>query len=155
MKTLRTLLAAALGALLVPAGTASAGILTMLGDVHIVPTTWTSGLSIVRDVESHNGVHRKDLAYDKAVKAHPNGSQVLFDRGLGVNLAEVLNIGRHDDGLDVDQGKPSIVAPRKEVGERAVVSFSRVPIPDIGRKELQEPRPGFPTGAADYLRNDK
>lgn len=38
-------------------GVANAATITsLLGDVHIQPTEWSSGLSIVNDVDSHNGV---------------------------------------------------------------------------------------------------
>ena len=43
-----------------------------------------------------------NLADDQPVKEHPDRRQLLFHGGLGESLAELLDVGCHVQGLDIE-----------------------------------------------------
>src|ERR1017187_8527387 len=48
------------------------------------------------------GVRGDDLAHDQPVEEHADGCQVLLDRGLRQAFAQHFDIGRHVQGLNIE-----------------------------------------------------
>ena len=55
-----------------------------------------------------------DVAEDEPVEEHPDGGQVLLDRGGLVRERELLDVGRDVVAPDVLQGEPPVLAPAEE-----------------------------------------
>jgi hypothetical protein len=68
---------------------------------------------------------------------------VLFDRGFGLLLPQLLDLSRHDDGRELTQGNAARVTPAGESGNSAGISSPRVAIPDVSSKELNEAANGI------------
>ena len=83
-----------------------------------------------------------DLAYYQPVKQHFDRSKVLL-HSLGCSLScELLDVGRDDHRLDVREALPALVAPSEELPDGLRVGQSRIRVPDVDRKVLQEASAG-------------
>jgi hypothetical protein len=100
-------------------------------------------LSALQDVsgaaDRSRGIHGQDLAEDEVIEEHAQSGDVLFDAGLGHRLAELFHVGGHHDGLNLLQTDPTLFAPLTESGGGPGVGFARMPVPDLGREEFEEP----------------
>ncbi len=69
------------------------------------------------------------------VKEHFEPGEVLFDGGLGLLLAEELDVGGDVKRLDGGEGEALGMAPREEGGGIAEIGFPRIGITDLIGKE--------------------
>ena len=64
--------------------------------------------------------------------------QMLLDRRLGRAAAQLLDIGRHRERIDVMQLELPVLAPIEELSYRACVGGARVTVADAGGEEFDE-----------------
>lgn len=74
---------------------------------------------------------------------------MLLDGRLGIDCAQILDVGRNDDWLDLNQLETVIIAPGKEINQCPIVSVSGILVPDVCGKELKEPLYGSFAAAGD------
>ncbi len=84
-------------------------------------------------------VHREELAEDHPIEEHPDGRQMLLDRGPGADPARVLHPSRHMDGLHPGElFHPVLPAPSRELADGTVVGAPGIRVGDLGGEELPE-----------------
>ena len=93
---------------------------------------------VLRSAHGAGRIERHDLANHQPVEQHPNGRQVLFDRGRRIGLCQQLHVGGHHHRLDAVKPLAVHLAP---VGEPETGNQIRLPgirVADRGGEELPE-----------------
>src|SRR5713226_6207444 len=93
---------------------------------------------------AHRGrwIEFQNSAGGQVVEQLPDGRQVLFDGRLRSLVAELLDVRRDRDCLDLVKFEAVLVAPVEELLYRARVSHARVAVTDTGGKEFDEAAAG-------------
>ena len=84
------------------------------------------------------GVGGEDLADDEPVEEHPERREMLLDGCWRARAGELLDVGRDHHGLDLDEGKDSVLAPPGEASGGREVGETCVRVPDVDGEVLPE-----------------
>src|SRR5262249_8246755 len=87
-----------------------------------------------------------DLADDKEVEEHAEDGEVLLYGGPGVRSAEILDVGRNEEGAELVKGEPMGDAPLGELARGPGVRLPGVAVTDAGGEEFDELEPGLFAG---------
>ena len=100
-------------------------------------------------------VGRDNAARHQPVEQHPDGGQVLFDRGLRDIPLQALDIGCHMQWLDHHQlAELVVVTPGKKPNHSPVIGHAGVFVPDGGQEEFEEAPYGLVAGVGDHRRDE-
>ena len=102
-----------------------------------------------RPPDGSGRVHREELAQDHPVEQHPDGRQVLLDRGPGTDPAGVLHPSGHMDRFHLGElVHPVLPTPGGELADRAVVGAPGIRVRDLRGEEL-------PKASGSFLRSEE
>lgn len=93
---------------------------------------------VLRATHCSGRIEGDNLPGDQPVKAHADGSQVLFDGRSRIDRGEVFDVSGHENWLNLVERSPPVFTPSKEIDQRTPVGAAGIAIADLSGKELDE-----------------